>query len=160
MGNTLTRSEARACTRRRLATWPVIDDATERYLQALHWRVRQAVVCVYGERLSVSRTAAQLGISVRTVYYDLALADAQLQGAVAGASSTREELDDVGVRRLAAAVLLQAWRDALDGSRQAPDARRWLAESEWAGALCDGVGIDRDALLTRMNGELMSRVAE
>jgi hypothetical protein len=155
MMSVFTRSEARALTRRRLATWPVIDAATERYLRGLHWRVRQAVVCVHGERLSVERTAARLGVSERTVYYDLALADAQLQGAAS--PEPLPDLADVGLRRLAAAVLLQAWRDAVDGSTHAPGARSWLRDSAWAGALCDELDLDRDVMVERMNAELRKR---
>jgi len=36
----LTRNEARAVLRGRLATWPVIDDATAQFLRSLHWRAR------------------------------------------------------------------------------------------------------------------------
>ena len=76
----LTRSEARAALRACLATWPVTNDATARFLQSLHWRARQAVVLVHGERRTVRAAAARLGISERTLYRDLAAAGACYQG--------------------------------------------------------------------------------
>ncbi len=57
----LTRSEARAALRACLATWPVTNDATARFLQSLHWRARQAVVLVHGERLTVGAAAGACG---------------------------------------------------------------------------------------------------
>lgn len=76
----LTRNEARAVLRGRLATWPVTDDATARFLRSLHWRARQAVVLVHGERRTVRAAAARLGVSERTLYRDLAAAGACYQG--------------------------------------------------------------------------------
>ncbi len=76
----LTRNEARAVLRGRLATWPVTDDATARFLRSLHWRVRQAVILVHGERRTVRAAAARLGVSERTLYRDLAAAGACYQG--------------------------------------------------------------------------------
>jgi len=76
----LTEVDARAALRACLATWPVTNDATARFLQSLHWRARQAVVLVHGERRTVRAAAARLGISERTLYRDLAAAGACYQG--------------------------------------------------------------------------------
>jgi len=149
-------NEARAMWRRCMASWPVVDAATRRRIDGLPWRVRQAVVCVHGERLTVAATAARLGVGKRTVYYDLSLADAQL----AGSGARLPDLADVSVRRLAAAVLLQAWRDALDGNVEAPAAREWLRNHPWAEALCDGCDVDRGELVRRMDRALAERCAE
>mgnify|MGYP003376898130 CR=1 FL=1 len=46
------------------------------------------------------------------------------------------ELDDDGYRRLAAAVVVKAYRDAVSGDQEAAD---WLKHTglEWAGAVID-----------------------
>lgn len=67
------RAELRAC----LAAWPAVDDATAEWLRSLHWRVRQAVILVHGERLTACDAAARLGISERTLFHDLSAADAR-----------------------------------------------------------------------------------
>lgn len=156
MGAVARHSEPRAIWRRCLASWPVVDDTTRRRIDALPWRVRQVVVCVHGERLTVAATAARLGVGQRTVYYDLALADAQL----AGSAAPLPDLADVGVRHLAAAILLQAWRDALQGNAEAPVARGWLRNHPWAEALCDGCDVDRSELVRRMDAALAERCPE
>jgi len=72
-------ADTRAELRARLAAWPAVDDATAQWLRSLPWRVRQAVILVYGERFTACDAAARLGISERTVFYDLGAADARFQ---------------------------------------------------------------------------------
>ena len=50
-----------------------------------------------------------------------------------------------GYERLAAAILLRAWRDAQAGNGHADDARRFLA-SEWCAFLADALDIEPGAL--------------
>ena len=76
----LTEVDTRAALRACLARWPAVDDATAQWLASLHWRARQAVVLVHGERRTVRAAAARLGISERTLYRDLAAASARYQG--------------------------------------------------------------------------------
>lgn len=155
----LTRNEARAVLRGRLATWPVIDDATVQFLRSLHWRVRQAVILVHGERLTVGAAAVRLGVSERTIYYDLSLADAQYQGAARPVARVPDRLDlcETGVRSLAAAIVLQAWRDALDGADEAPAARGWLQSHPWAETLCEACDVDWGRLVAKMEAMLRER---
>lgn len=49
-------------------------------------------------------------------------------------------------RQLAAAVLLQAVKDAQSGNGHAAPARWWLTRDTWAGDLLDGLGLDREAV--------------
>ncbi len=148
----LTEVDTRAALRACLATWPVIDDATAQFLRSLHWRVRQAVILVHGQRLTGHAAAFRLGISVRTLYHDLAVADAQYQAASQPVLSVTEEtrLCDTGIRGLAAAVILQAWQDALSGGAEALSAQEWLRSHPWAETLCEAVEVDRRRLVVMM----------
>ncbi len=53
--------------------------------------------------------------------------------------------------RLAAAILIQAIRDARDGNGYAAEARRWLLESKRAEIFIDELGIHRDVVAMWVN---------
>ena len=54
--------------------WPDVDAQTAAFLRSLHWRIRRAVELVHGEGCTADQAAAQLRVSSRTVYDDLARA--------------------------------------------------------------------------------------
>jgi len=60
--------------------------------------------------------------------------------------------ETTGYRRLAAAVLRQAVRDAQSDNGTATEARAWLAESSGCADLCDLIGLDRGAVAAWVDG--------
>lgn len=55
-------------------------------------------------------------------------------------------------RRLMAAILARAVRDARDNDGYAAEARRWLLESDYAERLLDAFGIHRDRAAAWVDG--------
>ncbi len=68
----LQESEGRDWLRCELAGWPYVTDRLHRFLDALHWRKRAAVVLTFGEKQPQEIIAYRLGVTPRTVRRDLA----------------------------------------------------------------------------------------
>lgn len=59
--------DVRAQLRAALARWPRVDQPTSAYLATLPWRVRRAVVLVYGHRYSLDEAAVHLAVHRATI---------------------------------------------------------------------------------------------
>jgi len=139
--------------RSRLASWPEVDGIVRRWLDALPPRARRCVELAYGQRLRIYEVAATLGVSERTVFYDLAHARPILGQLIDPARPC-----DEGIHNLICGIIEQAWLDATrGGGRDAREARAWL-ESRFAQELLLTVGIDPDALVSRLRRGLRARL--
>jgi hypothetical protein len=148
------RITSRDC-RMRLANWPAVDDVCQRWLGYLTKRERRCVELAYGQRYTVCDTAAYLGISERTVYYDLARARALLSALYDECFFTSD-----GARMLACMVVRQAWCDATRGNgRIAQDAREWLG-GEMCELILDLLGIDCENITGHLRETLEARLVE
>lgn len=68
---TLNVPEAKCRLHVAMRLWPDVDDQTRIFLRSLHWRIRRTVELVHGEECTADQTAAQLRVSIRTIYEDL-----------------------------------------------------------------------------------------
>jgi sugar (pentulose or hexulose) kinase len=101
---------------------------------------------VYGQHLTGQQAAARLGISRSTLWRDIQAACEAFD-----AQQVVPPITDDGLMALAVAVLLRAWYDATRQSGElAREARRWLAEDEWAQQLLDLCGISRQRMIERL----------
>jgi len=64
--------DGRDWLRHELIAWPYVTDTMRRFLDALYWRQRAAVVLTYGHGMTQADAAYKLGVSERTVRSDIA----------------------------------------------------------------------------------------